>query len=315
MRRYGIPIGVVVVLLVTTTAVWRLYLSNWRDDRAFQSACDAAHAAGAKERVTVEGDVAEIHEPGERLAGANLEAVRKPYAGYLQRFPNGRHAFEAEDELTDVRKVTERRAFKRAIEDALRSGAYERARASLLEELNKNPKDKQVLLQLAFLAWGVDRFHENAWHESMEYTERVLTGEPDNEIAEALKRHNEMYEPGHQLRAEDLGLPRGTRRWKAVSERSIYLIDPSSPREVSCTWTVDRGDTIEFFPDGRIRFVAGADGKRVWTVKRDPLAGWVWIDQSGGKYVPPRSPSPFPRETLREVTRDRIEVATGSELE
>jgi hypothetical protein len=86
-------------------------------------------------------------------------------------------------------------ALKSAIDKVIQTGTYNATRTRLRAAIKQDQKDRDALLQLAFLAWGFDRFDHEAWDESETCARAVLAADPSNALAAQVAQQNATHEP------------------------------------------------------------------------------------------------------------------------
>ncbi|MCE5241112.1 hypothetical protein LLH23_21830 [bacterium] len=308
MRRrisWVMVVGVVVVVAVVIGAV--VFVPGWRDDRAFAAA------------------------QGTQAAGDPARAA-EAYQQYLRRFPapKGRHFGEAEAALESMKEEKAREAHEAAtaaVRGSLRSGLsvvlsshdYEGVRSQLREKVRQSPGDLASLLQLALLAWGIDRFDRGAYEESERCIEAIGPGKPESDIAKEIHFHNfdhwcvDFLTPRSALGSMFARLKTPYREGPATlrpSGRNEVTVEGANMQVVQGMPTVKAGQRLRFTSDGTLDAVLDASGKTVWRVSGSGGREWVCLDAEGRKHkcVAPMMTGKVVCISLEEIAQSRKSI-------
>jgi hypothetical protein len=157
-------------------------------------------------------------------------------------------------------------ALRSAINEVIQAGTYDVTRTRLRAAIKQDPNDRDALLQLAFLAWGFDRFDHEAWEESETCARAVLAAEPGNELAAEVAQQNGAHEPFAPPTATG-GISKIVCRNAPIQ---FYGGQPS-------LWP---GQTGAFDAKGAL-LTLDENGTHYKRVK----GGWIFADQYGNQYM------------------------------
>lgn len=271
MKRLLIPCAVALAIVVLAAVL----LPGYLDNAAYRSAFRKESAAVRTQEYSV---------------------AAYAYHGYLKRFPKGRHAGEAHSKVV-----------KYEIWNVVHGGkdATGKEKKRLWDELGGDPKNVDLLLELAFLSWAVDGLDHKSWSRSVALADKVLALEPANPIAKRIKSNNEQYKISMNLNMVPIPTSEhggadtivfNDPYWMDVYGVGFFRHFSATSR--SAPWTV------RYRPDGFVGSVTDPDGKVVYRQRSVPGIGEVGLDAEGKEWV--YTESAF--VASEQITRDRMKI-------
>lgn len=227
---------------------------------------------------------------------ADYEARGAGYQEYLRTRPNGRHADAARQQLDDLnvaaekaRKQADLDAVLAAVDDVVRTGAYEDARSRLRQAVKSGQAEPLVLQELALISWGFDRFDRGAWEQSQGYVSQLLTADSSNEIALAIAKHNKDYRPVDPPHAQG-----GMSRIECRDSPIQFMAGQGA---------VNPGETAVFSSDGTLKTLTR--GSTTFGVQRGGSTPKTFTDGTGAKYMYTAGVGDFGLVALQTITSTR----------
>ncbi len=197
------------VVLAGGVVVGGWWVSFGRDDYAFAKAKkeDILEGPQGVDEVTIpmNGYIKHYRTAKSVFEPACYQKGIAAYKCYLESFSNGRHRDEAERRIAELKQAAIWANQRQALIEVANAPSWGEARRHIRQVLDAHPVDIGLLLQMALLAWGFDRFHHQAWEESWAYIEKVAALDPRNELLEAVKTHNQTHAPMAQKAARNCG--------------------------------------------------------------------------------------------------------------
>ena len=265
MQNQKARIGAIVALGITIVIAAIIYFLVLREDRLFQVTQESE-----------KGDIKGIIEACEH---------------YLNCYPNGKNAPFVRTKLEEVSKniaqadyIKRVTPFKTEIKDVLSARAYNKTRMTLLKLLEQNSNDIFLLLKLGFLTWGVDDFSSQAFEKANEYINRVLQIDPENKIANQLKKINESHHKYFVRKCRQ-----DTSQLNEIKESGITQAESFVDQELfvlpGIPIKVKAGQKTRLSPSGRQLSIIDKNGELVWLLENDQDLGIIGIDCNHEKHV------------------------------